>query len=69
MIDRLSDHETIHRWWFNYDEGRFDLLEELLTDDVEFTSRTDSGTHPFEDFIRSEQSGRADVMAWHWSSG
>ena len=29
--DRLAAHELISRWWFNYDEGRLDVCEGLLT--------------------------------------
>ena len=62
--DRFAAHELIHRWWFNYDEGNLAMLENLLTDDCHTTSRTELGTHPHEEFIRSDSRGRAAVMAW-----
>jgi len=62
--DRFAAHELIHRWWFNYDEGHLDVLAGLLTDDCHATSRTELGTHPHEEFIRSDNRGRAAVMAW-----
>jgi len=62
--DRFAAHELIHRWWFNYDEGHLDVLEGLLTDDCRTTSRTELGTHPHEEFIRSDNRGKAAVMAW-----
>ena len=62
--DRLAAHELIHRWWLNYDEGHLDVLEGLLTDDCHTSSRTDTGDHPFEEFIRSDCHGRATAMAW-----
>jgi len=62
--DRGAAHELIHRWWFNYDEGRLDVLEDLLTDDCHTTSRTELGTHPHEEFIRSDCRGKEAVMAW-----
>ena len=63
--DRLAAHEFIHHWWFNYDEGNFDLLAPLLTDDCRLRSRTETGTHPHEEFIRADNHGPAAVMAWN----
>jgi hypothetical protein len=62
--DHLAAHELIHRWWFNYDEGKLDVLAALLDEDCHTSSRTELGTHPHEEFIRSDCVGRADVMAW-----
>jgi len=62
--DRFAAHELINRWWFNYDEGHLDVIERMLTEDCRTTSRTELGTHPREDFIRSDCSGKAAVMAW-----
>src|SRR5205807_1805877 len=56
--------DLIARWWFNYDEGNFKVLDELLTDDVRFSSRTDSGSTAYEEFVRAEHTGREAVMAW-----
>ncbi len=63
-IDGAAVHELLGRWWFNYDEGNFDVLAGLLTDDVHFTCRTDTGTTDYEEFVRSDLRGRAEVMAW-----
>jgi hypothetical protein len=62
--DRFAAHELINRWWWNYDEGNLAVLEELLTDDCHTSSRTELGTHPYEEFIRSDSQGRDAVMAW-----
>lgn len=62
--DRLAAHELIHRWWFNYDEGHFDVLERLLSDDCHLSSRTELGDHPHEAFIRSDCHGREASLAW-----
>jgi len=35
-----------------------------VTDDAHFTCRTDTGTTDYEEFVRSDLSGRAEVMAW-----
>ena len=62
--DRFAAHETIARWWFNYDEGNLDVLESLLVEDCHLTSRTETGQHPYEEFIRADFQGRAAAMAW-----
>jgi SnoaL-like domain len=54
----------MHRWWFNYDEGRMEVLADLLTDDAHLISRTETGQHPHEEFIRSDSFGRDSAMAW-----
>jgi hypothetical protein len=62
--DPFAAHETVHRYWFNYDEGHLDVCESLLTEDCHLTSRTELGNHPFEEFIRSDSRGRGDAIAW-----
>jgi len=61
-VDRLAVHELIGTWWVNYDEGEFDVLESLITDDVAFSCRTDTGDHPYESFIAASANGRAEMM-------
>jgi hypothetical protein len=56
--------ELVGRWWWSYDEARFDVLTELLTDDAHFTCRTDTGKTDYEEFVRADIRGRDDVMAW-----
>jgi hypothetical protein len=56
--------DLVARWWWNYDEGHFDVLDGMLTDDAHFTCRTDSGTTAYEDFVRADHRGRSEVMAW-----
>jgi hypothetical protein len=63
-IEPAELQDTIARWWWNYDEGNFDVLRSLLTDDVHFTCRTDTGATDFEDFVRADVVGRDDVMRW-----
>lgn len=62
--DHRAAIELVHRWWFDYDEGHLDRLAPLLDDEVHSSSRTDTGTHPHEDFIRSDQHGREASLAW-----
>ena len=64
MIEPAALQDLVGRWWWNYDEGNFDVLESLLTDDVHFSCRTDSGTTDYEEFVRADYSGRDAVMAW-----
>jgi len=64
MHDLARAQLLLNRGWFAYDEGHFDTWSDLLTDDVWFTSRTDTGDHPHETFIASDNKGRAAVLAW-----
>lgn len=63
-MDRGELQDLIGRWWWNYDEGNFDVLASLLSDDVHFTCRTDTGTTEWEEFVRADVRGRDAVMAW-----
>jgi SnoaL-like domain len=63
-IDIATVHELVGRWWLNYDEGEFEVLTRLLTDDAHFSCRTDTGTTDYEEFVRADIQGRGDVMAW-----
>jgi hypothetical protein len=64
MIEAGALQDLVARWWWNYDEGNFDVLSSLLTDDVHFVVRTDTGTTDFEDFVRADVRGRDEVMRW-----
>jgi hypothetical protein len=64
VIDLARVQDVVSRWWFHYDQAHFDELAALLTDDVRFTCRTDTGTTDFEDFVRADYRGRDEVMAW-----
>ena len=44
VIEPAAVQDLVGRWWWNYDEGNFDVLAGLLTDDVHFSCRTDTGT-------------------------
>jgi hypothetical protein len=62
--DRFAAHELINHYWFLYDEGHLDVLAGLLADDCHLRSRTETGQHPHEEFIRSDNHGREAAMAW-----
>ena len=64
MIEPAAVQDLVGRWWWNYDEGNFDVLAGLLTDDVRFSCRTDTGATEYEDFVRCDVTGRDAVMAW-----
>ena len=64
MIAPWEVQELISRWWFAYDQGLFDQLNSLVSDDVHFTVRTDTGKTDFEDFVNADVHGKADVMHW-----
>lgn len=64
MIEPAAVQDLMARWWWNYDEGNFEVLASLLTDDVHFSCRTDSGATDYEEFVRADYSGREAVMAW-----
>jgi hypothetical protein len=64
MIEPSAVQDLVGRWWWNYDEGNFEVLEKLLTSDVHFSCRTDTGATDYEDFVRADYSGREAVMAW-----
>jgi hypothetical protein len=64
MITGADVAEVLGRWWYNYDEGNFDVLRSLLTDDVRFTCRSASGACAYEEFIAADVSGLDAVMAW-----
>jgi SnoaL-like domain len=64
LIDDAATQALLGRWWFNYDEGNFAELTDLLTDDARFTCRTDSGATDYEEFVRADLVGRDEVVAW-----
>jgi hypothetical protein len=63
-IDIATVQELVGRWWLNYDEGEFEVLTGLLTDDVHFSCRTDTGMTDYEEFVRADIQGCGHVMAW-----
>jgi hypothetical protein len=64
VIDPAAVADLLGKWWFNYDEGHFDVLAGLLTEDVHFTCRTDTDTVAWAEFARADVSGRDTVMFW-----
>ncbi len=63
-IGHAEVQDLIGRWWWNYDEGNFDVLAALLTDDAHFSCRTDTGATDYEEFVRADLRTRDLVTAW-----
>jgi hypothetical protein len=64
VIDPAAVQDLMAKWWFNYDEGHFDVLRDLVTEDVHAVTRTDTGQTDYEEFVRSDTRGRDDMIAW-----
>lgn len=64
MIEPALLHELVARWWWSYDEGRFDVLASHLTDDAHFVCRTDTGDAEWEEFVRADVRGRDAFVEW-----
>ena len=56
--------ELLGCWWLRYDAGDIDGLAPLLTGDARFRTRTDTGTTDYEEFVRSDLTGRDEIVAW-----
>jgi hypothetical protein len=64
MIEPAAIQNLVSRWWWNYDQGNFDVLASLLASDMHFSCRTDTGTTDYEEFVRADITGRDAVMEW-----
>jgi hypothetical protein len=64
VIEPANVQDLINRWWFAYDQADFEQLRELLTIDMQFVCRTDTGETDFEEFVRADVSGRDAVIDW-----
>lgn len=61
----LSDvQEFIARFWYHYDQGRFDVLAGFIADEMAYVSRSDSGNCPFEELLAAELHGGGQTLAW-----
>jgi hypothetical protein len=64
MIEPAAVQDLLGAWWFRYDEGDFDALTAMLTEDCHFTVRTDTDTVAWAEFARADVRGRDEVMTW-----
>ena len=52
-------------WWFDYDQGNFDVWPRYFTHDAHFACRTDSQSTSFEEFVTVDLNGRDAVLIWN----
>ena len=64
MIDLPAVQNLLTSWWFDYDQGDFDVWPGYFTSDARFSCRSDSGTTAFEEFVTADVDGRDAVLAW-----
>ena len=58
MITLTDVQGVLGHWWYAYDQGELEVLPGLLTADIHFSCESDTGTTPYEDFIRCDTRGR-----------
>lgn len=56
--------EFIAGFWYHYDQGHFDEIGVRLGEEMEYLSRSDSGTCPFEHLLAAQLHGKAETLAW-----
>jgi hypothetical protein len=67
MADEISLpelQELSAAFWFYYDLGNYVELERRLSEDAGFTSRSDTGRAPFEEYVTTDTHGRDETMAF-----
>src|SRR3954451_9431464 len=64
MIDVGAVQNLIASWWFDYDQGSFEVWPRYFTDDARFVCRSDLGNTPHEAFFRAAIAGRDAVLEW-----
>ena len=64
MIDLGAVQQLVASWWFDYDQGRFDVFPGYFTADARFTCRSDSGQTAFEEFVTADVRGRDELVSW-----
>jgi hypothetical protein len=64
LIDLAAVQNLIASWWFDYDQGNFEVWPRYFTPDAHFTCQSDSGATDYEEFIRADLQGRDEVLAW-----
>lgn len=64
MIEPGQVTNLVCGWWFDYDQGNFEIWPGYFTADAHFTCRTDTGQTAYEEFVRADVRGRAEVLAW-----
>lgn len=64
MTELAALQNLLAGWWFDYDQGNFDVWPRYFTSDARFTCRSDSGKTAFEEFVTADVAGKDAVLAW-----
>jgi hypothetical protein len=64
MTDLTAVQQLLSSWWYDYDQGNFDVWPGYFTSDARFTCRSDSGKTDFEEFVTAEVEGKDTLLAW-----
>jgi hypothetical protein len=64
VIDIQTVQNLIASWWFDYDQGNFEVWPKYFTVDAHFSCRTDSGAAPYEELLKTDLHGRDRLVAW-----
>ncbi|MCV7175684.1 polyketide cyclase [Mycolicibacterium sphagni] len=56
--------EFVAGFWYAYDQGQFDVLATRIGEEMEYLSRSDSGSCPFEHLLAAELHGGPETLAW-----
>lgn len=64
MTDTAAVQNLVASWWFEYDQGNFDVWPGYFTADAHFSCRSDSGKTAFEEFVNADVHGRDAVVEW-----
>jgi hypothetical protein len=64
MVELPEVQNLLASWWFEYDQGNFEVWPDFFTSDAHFSCRSDSGQTQFEEFIRADVTGRDEVLSW-----
>jgi len=64
MVDPGAVQNLVTGWWFEYDQGNFEVWPDYFTADARFSCQSDTGKTDYEAFIRADLHGRDEVLAW-----
>jgi hypothetical protein len=64
VVELPAVQNLVASWWFDYDQGDFDVWPAYFAPDAHFSCRSDSGQTEFEEFIRADVTGIDDLVAW-----
>jgi hypothetical protein len=64
VTDLSAIQNLLASWWFEYDQGNFDVWPQYFTSDAHFSCRSDSGKTAFEEFVTADVHGRDALVAW-----